>query len=48
MKYIFDNFWKPISPFSKFLLTVFLYFTSYTLNIVLWQMLMEPVKAPAC
>ena len=34
--------------FPSFLLTVFWCSTSYTVIIVLWKMLMEPVNAPAC
>ena len=44
---VFDYFWKPNSLFSSFVLTVFWCSTSYTVLIVLWKMLMQPVNAPA-
>ena len=46
---LFDYFWKLNSLFSKFCVNcLFLSSTSYTVLIVLWKMLMEPVNAPAC
>ena len=44
---LFDYCWKPYSLFSNFVLTVFWCSTSYTVLVVLWSMLMEPVNAPA-
>ena len=44
---LFDYFWKPYSLFSNFVLTVFWCSTSYTVIVVHWSMLMEPVNAPA-
>ena len=38
---------NQIVCFSSFVLTVFWYSTSYTVIVVLWQMLTEPVNAPA-
>ena len=48
MKYLFDFFWKPISPFSKFCVSVFWDSNSYTVIIVFWMTLMEPLNASAC
>ena len=45
------NLWillkNQIVCFPSFVLTVFWFSTSYTVIIVLWKMLMEPVNAPA-
>ena len=38
---------NQIVCFPSFVLTVFWYSTSYTVIVVLWKMLMEPVNAPA-
>ena len=38
---------NQIVCFPSFVLTVFWYSTSYTVTVVLWKMLMEPVNAPA-
>ena len=48
MKYVFDFFRKPISPFSKFWAYCLWASTSYTVIIVFWMMLMQPVIAPVC
>ena len=44
---LFDYFWKPNGRFTSFVLYVCWCTTSYTVKIVLWKMLMEPVNAPA-
>ena len=43
----FDYFWKPNSPFSKFVLTFFWWSKSHTLNVMFWVILKEPNKTPA-
>ena len=44
---LFDYFWKPNGLFTSFVLYVCWCTSSYTVIIVLWKMLMEPVNAPA-
>ena len=43
---VFDYFWKPNSLFSKFCVNCLLIFYLYTVIVVIWKMLMEPVNAP--
>ena len=43
----FDYFWKPKTLFSNFVITVFWCTLSYTVLIVLWKLLLEPVNAHA-
>ena len=47
MKYLYQYFWKPISPFCFFfVLTVFCCSTTSTIIIVFWLFLLEPLNAP--
>ena len=47
MKYLFDYFWKPASPYWEFGSSVFWDSISYTVISVFWKMLMEIVNALA-
>ena len=44
---LFDYFWKTIVCFPSLVLTVFWCSTSYTVLIVFWMLLLEPVDALA-